>query len=352
MPALNEAGVIGETLRGIPDGFVDAVYVGDNGSTDGTAAEAEAHGARVVPAPRRGYGAACHAVLEAMERGSPPDVVVFVDADGSQPIDELERLLRPIGDGRADLVLGARRSERLPAHVSVGNRVACLILYALTGRWFRDLGPFRAIRYRSLRDLGLADRDYGWNVEMQARALAAGLRVLEVPVSHRPRLAGRSKISGSIGGTLRAGSKILWMAVREGWRARRALGRRWPGTPRLEEGRAMADREERELARESCTPCRGDVPPLEEDEARRLAADVPEWDLLVGASRIRRRLELPSFAAVIDLVEEIAEVAEAEGHHPDLEIRGNELVVTLYTHAIDGLHLNDFIMAAKIDELV
>ncbi len=224
MPALNEAGVIGATLDEIPRDIVDEIWVADNGSTDSTAAEAAAHGARVVWEPRRGYGAACQSALRAMYGAAAPDVVVFIDADGSQPVDELRRMLEPIAGGRADLVIGVRRFGATPAHVSFGNRLACSILHGLTGRKFHDLGPFRAVRFDALVGLGLTDADYGWNVEMQARALAAGLRIVEVPVSHRPRRAGRSKISGSLAGTLGAGTKILWTAVREGWRARRRSG--------------------------------------------------------------------------------------------------------------------------------
>jgi glycosyltransferase involved in cell wall biosynthesis len=177
---------------------------------------------------RRGYGAACRAALRAMAASDPvpplsplPDIVVFMDADGSHPVDELPRLLEPIIAGAADLVIGVRSPGDLPAHVALGNRLACLILRGLTGHAFRDLGPFRAIRYESLRRLELRDPDYGWNVEMQARAVAARLRILEVPVPHRPRRAGRSKISGSVMGTIRAGGKILGTALREGLRARR-----------------------------------------------------------------------------------------------------------------------------------
>lgn len=229
MPALNEAGVIGATLATIPRDIVDAVWVADNGSTDRTAAEAEAHGARVVREPRRGYGAACQSALRAMKGPSAPDIVVFVDADGSQPVDELRRVLEPIAEDRAELVIGVRRFGATPAHVSLGNRLACSILRWLTGHKFHDLGPFRAVRFEALTRLGLTDPDYGWNVEMQARALGAGLRVLEVPVSHRPRQAGRSKISGSLSGTLRAGAKILMTAAREGWRAGRRGGTKVSG---------------------------------------------------------------------------------------------------------------------------
>jgi glycosyltransferase involved in cell wall biosynthesis len=224
MPALNEEGVIGPTLDAIPRDVVDAVWVADNGSSDDTASEARAHGARVVEERRRGYGAACQAAIEQMRRAGPPDIVVFLDADGSQPIDELTALLGPIAEGEADFVVGVRRFADTPTHVSLGNRMSCTILRALTGQSFGDLGPFRAIRFWSLSSLELDDLDFGWNVQMQARAAGAGLRTREVEVSHRPREAGHSKISGSLVGTARAGSKIIMTSLREGWRARRSMG--------------------------------------------------------------------------------------------------------------------------------
>ena len=223
MPALDEEGVIGPTLDAIPRDIVDVIWVADNGSRDDTAAEAKAHGAWVVEEKRRGYGAACQAAIEQMRLGDPPDVVVFIDADGSQPIDQLSLLLGPILEDEADFVIGVRRFGDTPTHVSIGNRVSCAILRSLTGHTFGDLGPFRAIRFESLYSLELDDLDYGWNVQMQARAVATGLRISEVDVSHRPREAGRSKISGSLVGTARAGSKIILTSLREGWRARRSL---------------------------------------------------------------------------------------------------------------------------------
>ena len=222
MPALDEEGVIGPTLQTMPE-VVDSVWVADNGSSDETAAEARRYGARVVTEKQRGYGAACQAAIRAIGEAGAPDVLVFVDADGSQPLDELDALLSPISNEEADLVIGFRRFADTPFHVALGNQTACTILRWMTGHEFRDLGPFRAIRFTSLQRLRLNDRNWGWNVEMQARALAEGLRIVEVPVSHREREAGRSKISGSIRGTLRAGSKILLTAFLEGLRARRSL---------------------------------------------------------------------------------------------------------------------------------
>jgi glycosyltransferase involved in cell wall biosynthesis len=222
MPALNEEGVIGRTLDSIPRDIVDVVWVADNGSTDGTAEEATTHGACVVHESRRGYGAACQAALASMERAGPPEIVAFIDADGSEPVDELPIILEPITRGYTDLVIGYRQFTDTAPHVSSGNRVACWILGALTGRRFRDLGPFRAIRFDSLKRLALTDPNYGWNVEMQARAVGVGLAIAEVPVSHLPRQAGRSKISGSVAGTIKAGSKIIATSLGEGWRARRS----------------------------------------------------------------------------------------------------------------------------------
>lgn len=220
MPALNEEGVIGPTLESVPADLIDRVWVADNGSGDATADEARRHGAHVVTEPRRGYGAACQAAIRSMRDDGPPDVVVFIDADGSQPIDELGILLAPIARDEADFVVGYRRFGDTPSHVSVGNRLACMILHWFTGHKFRDLGPFRAIRFTALERLGLTDLDYGWNVQMQARAVADGLRIMEVPVSHRGRSSGRSKISGSVRGSMHAGAKIIWTCLKEGWRAR------------------------------------------------------------------------------------------------------------------------------------
>ncbi len=235
MPALDEEGVIGLTLASLPGELVDVVWVADNGSTDATAAVARAAGARVVQEQRRGYGAACQAALGAMEQEDPPDIVVFLDADGSAPVEELPALLDPIRCDAADLVIGVRPFDHVPLHVAFGNRLACWILGRLSGVAVRDLGPFRAIRFDALLRLRLRDSDYGWNVEMQARAVAEGLRIVQVPVPHHPRAGGRSKISGSVRGTLRAGVKILGMAVREGWRARRRRAGRPGARPDTED---------------------------------------------------------------------------------------------------------------------
>ena len=225
IPALDEeaplASVLAELPRaGAPDapGFrVREVVVVDNGSRDRTAEVARAARATVIAEPRRGYGAACLAGLAHL-RASPPDVVAFLDADHSDDPRELPAVLAPILAGRADLVIGSRAlGRREPGSLTpvqeFGNRLAAVLLRLLFGLSATDLGPFRAIRWRALESLGMRDRDFGWTVEMQARAARAGLRVAEVPVSYRRRI-GRSKISGTVRGVLGAGWKILFTIAR------------------------------------------------------------------------------------------------------------------------------------------
>jgi len=215
IPALDEEPALPGVLASIPaagPGWrVGRVLVVDNGSRDRTAAVARAAGATVVAEPRRGYGAACLAGLAHLRR-RPPDVVAFLDADQSDDPEGLPLLLAPIVAGKADLVIGSRTlGEREPGSLSppqaFGNRLATALLYLLFGLRATDLGPFRAIRWPALESLGMRDRDYGWTVEMQARAARAGFAVGEVPVRYRRRL-GRSKISGTVRGVLGAGWKI------------------------------------------------------------------------------------------------------------------------------------------------
>jgi glycosyltransferase involved in cell wall biosynthesis len=194
-----------------------AVIVSDNGSTDRTAEVARERGAIVVSEPERGYGAACLAALAAV----PPDTeaVVFMQADSSEDPEEATLLLGPIAEGRADLVLGSRamgQAERgsLRSHQAFGNRLATFLIRLLFGHRYTDLGPFRAIRLESLRTLDMRDRNYGWTVEMQIKALRHGLRVLEVPVSYRRRVAGEEKVSGNPIASVKAGAKILWTVAR------------------------------------------------------------------------------------------------------------------------------------------
>ena len=217
IPALNEEQALGQVLAAIPHAVVREIVVVDNGSTDRTADVARAAGATVVREPRRGYGAACLAGLARLA-ANPPGIVVFIDADASDDPAELPAVLAPIREGRADLVVGSRvRGEHEPGSLTAaqmaGNRLATFLLRALFGVRYTDLGPFRAIRWAALERLRMRDRDYGWTVEMQARAARAGLAALEVPVRYRRRV-GRSKISGTLRGVIGAGWKILLTIVR------------------------------------------------------------------------------------------------------------------------------------------
>ena len=213
IPALDEERPLPAVLAAIPRERVGEIVVVDNGSTDRTAEVAQAAGATVLREPRRGYGAACLRGLDHL-RAQPPAIVAFLDADGSSDPTELPRLLEPIEQGRADLVIGSRvtgvpEAGSLTAVQRWGNLLAVSLMLALYGARFTDLGPFRAIRWEALESLGMRDQDYGWTVEMQARAARAGLCSIEVPVRCRRRAAGRSKVSGTLRGVVGAGTKIL-----------------------------------------------------------------------------------------------------------------------------------------------
>lgn len=206
-------------LADLPRAAVRHVVVVDNGSTDQTARIAASHGCVVVAEPRRGYGSACLAGIARLRAMSPPpDLVAFLDADRSDHADELPAVLAPLLSGRADLVVGSRAlgvSEpgALLPQQRVGNAIAAFLIRRLYGVGVTDLGPFRAIRWEALLSLGMTDRDYGWTAEMQVKGLKAGLRYAEVPVSYRKR-TGRSKIAGTLKGTVGAGWKILYTVFR------------------------------------------------------------------------------------------------------------------------------------------
>lgn len=226
-PALDEQGAIGTVVSDLvrltrPDGsrLVEEVVVADNASSDRTAEVARAAGAVVVDAPVRGYGAACLSALGYLrDRASgPPDVVVFVDGDGSNEAHELELLVAPILSGEADLVIGSRvrLSDRgsLTLPQRFGNQLAAGMLRLLYDAQTTDLGPFRAISWPALVRLGMEDMNYGWTVEMQVKAAKLNLRALEVDVHNRARIAGKSKVAGTLRGVAGAGAKIIYTILK------------------------------------------------------------------------------------------------------------------------------------------
>lgn len=225
IPARNEEKSLPLVLRDLP--AVGRVVVVDNGSRDRTSEAALGAGAVVVREEVAGYGSACLAGMVAIEElvrngHAAPRVIVFLDADFSDHPDLLPRLAKPILAGEADFVLGSRTlGERepgaMPPQAVWGNRLACFLMWLFWGARFTDLGPFRAIAYASLLRLSMEDRNFGWTVEMQIKALAAGLRVMEIPVPYRRRV-GKSKISGTITGTIKAGTKILYTIAKYGWK--------------------------------------------------------------------------------------------------------------------------------------
>jgi glycosyltransferase involved in cell wall biosynthesis len=230
IPTHNEAQAIALVLADLPSDLTTEVIVVDSNSSDGTPEIAARMGARVIQEPRRGYGRAC---LTGLAAANSPDVVVFLDGDYSDRPSELPILLAPIIDGRAegraDITLGSRLHARrsagaLPWHQVFGNRLAAALIRLLYGLQISDLGPFRAGRADVLRALALEETTYGWAVEMILKGALAGYCVVEVPVSYYPRI-GKSKISGTLKGTIGAGWFILSLIVRYYFRRR-------AGTPR------------------------------------------------------------------------------------------------------------------------
>jgi glycosyltransferase involved in cell wall biosynthesis len=211
IPTLNEEAAIGGVIGAVPREWVDEIIVVDSGSTDRTIERARAAGARVLTLRERGYGRACRAGAEAAEDC---DVIVFLDGDGSDCPELIPHLVAPIAEGRCDFVIGSRaRGERqagsMAAHQLLAGRMIGAALRLLYGVRYTDMCPFRTIRRDALMRLGLREETYGWNLEMQMRAAQAGLRILELPVAHRRRAGGASKVSGNLRGTVKASWRIL-----------------------------------------------------------------------------------------------------------------------------------------------
>jgi glycosyltransferase involved in cell wall biosynthesis len=225
IPALNEEAALPPMLDGLRPALDAAAcadagpVVVDNGSRDATASMARKHGTRVVSEPRRGYGQACLAGIAALSGDT--QIVVFLDADGSDDTEDLVRLLTPVREGEADMVLGSRTAAAreygaFTPQQAFGNWLATGLMRVFFGARYTDLGPFRVIRCEAVERLKMQDTNFGWTIEMQIKAHRAGLRVLEIPVNYRKRIAGESKISGNFVGTIRAGWKILWTIAKHG----------------------------------------------------------------------------------------------------------------------------------------
>ncbi|MBD98711.1 MAG: UDP-glucose--dolichyl-phosphate glucosyltransferase [Verrucomicrobia bacterium] len=215
IPAFNEENAVGKVIQDIPTDIVDEVIVVNNNSTDRTSESALKEGATVLFEERKGYGNACLKGMEYVENEmeTPPDILIFIDADYSDYPEQMPELIQPIASGEAQLVIGSRAiGKRDAGSMTVpqlfGNWLATRLIRLLYGIHFTDLGPFRAIDYPAIKTLDMQDKTYGWTVEMQVKAAKYELKCKEVPVNYRQRI-GFSKISGTVKGTLMAGYKII-----------------------------------------------------------------------------------------------------------------------------------------------
>jgi glycosyltransferase involved in cell wall biosynthesis len=213
IPVLDEEGAIGRVLAWMPQGWVDQIIIVDGGSSDGTVAEALAAGATVLIEREPGYGRACaKGATAAIEDGA--EILVFLDGDGGDRPEAIPLLVQPILEDRQDFVIGSRtRGTREPGsmglHQALAGRAIGAAIGLIYGIGFTDMCAFRAIRTEALTQLGMREMTYGWNLEMQMRAARAGLRILELPVPHGRRLAGKSKVAGTLCGTVKAGLRIV-----------------------------------------------------------------------------------------------------------------------------------------------
>jgi glycosyltransferase involved in cell wall biosynthesis len=226
IPVLNEEGAIGPMLKRLPT-LIDVAIVVDGGSRDNTVAEAREAGAIVLHEARRGYGQACWTGAEYAEKLG-TELVVFMDGDGADSVENTSRLTAPVLQNEADFVLADRTAgERDPGSMGLHQIFAGHVIGAavgvIAGKRYRDMCAFRAIRIADLKRLGMQEMGYGWNLEMQIRAARAGLRVLEVPMPYHNRIAGTSKVAGSLKGSLRAGQRILRTLVSVGLATRRQI---------------------------------------------------------------------------------------------------------------------------------
>lgn len=217
IPALNEEDSLGLVIGEIPRGLVSAIIVVDNGSTDETAAVARSSGAIVLREPRRGYGRACMSGVKYLH-DDPPSIVVFLDADYSDPPSAMPALLQPLKSGEADLVLASRLNSAnskatVPTHVYFANKIFAWTIKLLYGLTLTDLGPFRAIKWDTLKTLDMSAQGYGWSSEMIVKAARMNRKVIEVPIVFRKRI-GRSKISGNIAASLEAASVTFYNIFR------------------------------------------------------------------------------------------------------------------------------------------
>jgi glycosyltransferase involved in cell wall biosynthesis len=211
IPAFNEEKSIAQVIKELPKDIVDEIVVIDNASTDATQEIAQRCGAKVVKELHKGYGAAC---LKGLTSINNTDIVVILDGDHSDYPQQITRLVEPIVNGEFDFVIGSRilgirEDGALTSQQYWGNKLAVFLMHRLFGYKFTDMGPFRAIGFENLKSLNMTDKNFGWNVEMQIKAIKNRLRIKEVPVDYRRRI-GISKISGTVSGVIMAGIKIIF----------------------------------------------------------------------------------------------------------------------------------------------